>query len=80
MLVITKFANSATERYMLEREVHMLCTVDRNIQKSLGSLSEYALKEQLKWGSIVTASNDMDECGMNCKGGDFIIEIIVYRN
>lgn len=74
--MITKYANSATQQYMLDREVHVLCTVDGNMQKSFGALANCAYKEQLKWGAVVTASSNMDECGMTCQRGDFIIEIV----
>ena len=76
LLIIKKYANSATENYFKTREVHMLCLINKENQRALGSLVTLAKQSNLRWGGVTTTSASIDECGINASAGDIIMELV----
>ncbi len=84
MLVIKAYANSATEKYMSEREVHLLCAVRADNHQYLGDISLAARAEKIRLNRATTTSsrgfsNGRREICVNgevISAGDFILEYV----
>lgn len=75
LLVIKKYCNEATTRYMGSREVHFLVTISREGSNSLGRVFAIARTYNLKIGKARTATESHNPVP-NTAPGDMIIEFV----
>ena len=61
---------------MSEREVHIVCTLNKNSYQVLGPLGTLARKMKMRWGRVTTTSNAIECCGLYAEAGDFCVEIV----
>jgi len=76
VFVVKAHCNSATSKYMTEREVHLLCIIRSNVLNLIGNVITLANSSKLMIGKIKTVSNDVYESGIILNQGDVIIEIV----
>lgn len=76
LLVVKKFANSATTAFMNAREVRFLCIVGKNELKQFGKLMLAAKNCGLVMGKIITMSADYNSDSICANKGDVAVEVV----
>ena len=77
MIVLKKYANTATEAYMKSREVRFLCVArSSNLTKTIPSALLLAKKFNLRTGRVITISNEFYGEKISASSGDSLLEIV----
>lgn len=80
LLTITAYANSATEDYMVNSEVHVACTVNRDDSHLLGEILKCGRSNGLKIGRTCSTSAPIPMAGLNIIPNDFVIEFVCFSS
>lgn len=76
LLVIKKFANTATEEYMRAREVRFVCTVSRKNLSASSVIFNIVKDQKFALGRVYTTSSSTFIDDLDISYGDTIIEVV----
>jgi nucleoside-diphosphate kinase len=76
LLSVKAYANSATERYMSQREEHFFASVEGSAKNKMGDLMSLGTKYGLTFNRVKTSGSSFFEEGVNISAGDLVIEFV----
>lgn len=76
VLVIRKYANAATVRYMGSKEIHFITTVSSDEISKLGSFIKLSKQYRLVMGKVRTTSLSYSNFGLELSPGDVVFETV----
>ena len=74
-MIIKKCANSATTKFMEEREVRFLCIIEKDDLKGFGHLMIAAKECNLVMGKVLTMASRYDSPLISAAAGDVAIDL-----
>lgn len=74
LLTIKGYANAVTEKYMSEREVHLLCVIPSRYSQKVGEVLELCQPFNLSIGRALTCTQGLSDT-LSMSNGDILIEL-----
>jgi hypothetical protein len=76
VLVIKKYANAATVRYMGSKEIHFVTTISSEEIQKLGSFIKLSKEYKLVMGKVRTTASSYSNFGVELSPGDVVFETV----
>ena len=76
LLTVKAYANSATERYMSQREEHFFASIEGSAKQKVGDLMTLGTKYGLTFNRVKTSGSSFFEEDVNIVAGDLVIEFV----